>query len=39
MENLLPIPQQAMDPFGFLVKTLRAISSVLKIKATCMKKP
>ena len=35
--KLLPIPQQAMDPFGFVVKTLPAISSVRK--ATCMKKP
>jgi hypothetical protein len=24
MENLLPIPQQAMGPFGFVVKTLPA---------------
>jgi hypothetical protein len=39
MENLLPIPQRAMDPFGFVVKTLPAISSVRKMKATCMKKP
>jgi hypothetical protein len=39
MENLLPIPQQAMDPFGFVVTALPAISSVLKMKATCMKKP
>jgi hypothetical protein len=39
MGNLLLLPQQAIDPFGFVVKTLPAISSVLKMKATCMKKP
>jgi hypothetical protein len=35
----LLLPQQAMDPFGFVVNTLPAISSVMKMKATCMKKP
>ena len=39
MENLLLIPQQAMDHFGFAVKIPVAISFVQKTKATCMKKP
>jgi hypothetical protein len=39
MENLLLIPQQAMDPCGFVGRTLPAISSAWKMKATCMKKP
>jgi hypothetical protein len=33
------IPQQAMDPFGFVVKTLPAISSVLKMKVICLRRP
>jgi hypothetical protein len=37
MENLLLIPQQAMDPFGFVTRTLRAISFVWKTRVTCMK--
>jgi hypothetical protein len=38
MENLLQIPQQAMDHFGSVVKIPVAISFVQKTKATCMKK-
>jgi hypothetical protein len=39
MENMLLIQQQAMDPFGFVVKILPAISSVLKMKVICLRRP